>query len=138
MYKLLHPTDAHEADLCDDTSCCQAWISREERMQTGGRMGETLADKVSGPSRETDGMAVCYGGEPIQAVFHAASDGTTRSAQEVWGHRVAYLQAWPPREKCPTITAPSGLRQGFLRRPGEAGLGCDLSGPVEAGSGSPL
>lgn len=135
VYKLLHPTDAHEADLCDDTGCCQAWISREERMQLWGEDAETLADKVTRAITETDGMAVCYGGEPIQAVFHAASDGTTRSAQEVWGTDVAYLQsvASPEGEEVPnyysTVQVSAGDFSSVLTA---AGLGCDLSGPVES------
>ena len=135
VYKLLHPTDAHEADLCDDTGCCQAWISREERMQLWGEDAETLADKVTRAVTETDGMAGCYGGEPIQAVFHAASDGTTRSAQEVWGTDVAYLQsvASPEGEEVPNYYSTVQVSAGdFSAALAGAGLGCDLSGPVES------
>ena len=135
VYKLLHPTDAHEADLCDDTGCCQAWISREDRLAKWGSDGETLAAKVTQAVTETDGMAVCYNGEPIQAVFHAASDGTTRSAQEVWGTDVAYLQsvASPEGEEVPnyysTVQVSAGDFSSVLTA---AGLGCDFSGPVES------
>ena len=135
VYKLLHPTDAHEADLCDDTGCCQAWMSREDRLAKWGSDGEALADKITRAVTETDGMAVCYGGEPIQAVFHAASDGTTRSAQEVWGTEVAYLQSVssPEGEEVPnyysTVQVSAGDFSSVLTA---AGLGCDLSGPVES------
>ena len=47
VYKLLHPTGAHEADLCSDTGCCQAWISVEDRMEKWGEDAETLAAKVT-------------------------------------------------------------------------------------------
>ena len=135
VYKLLHPTDAHEADLCDDTGCCQAWISREDRLETWGAEGEALADKITRAVTETDGMAVCYGGEPIQAVFHAASDGTTRSAQEVWGTEVAYLQSVssPEGEEVPNYYSTVQVSTAdFSAALAGAGLGCDLSGPVES------
>lgn len=93
VYKLLHPTDAHEADLCDNTGCCQAWMSREERMEKWGENRGELAQKIDEAIAATDGMAVCYEGEVIQAVFHAASAEMTRSAADVWGSEVAYLQS---------------------------------------------
>ena len=63
VYKLLHPSGAHEADLCSDPGCCQAWMSREDRMAAwDASEAEALAEKVTRAVTETDGMAVCYGG----------------------------------------------------------------------------
>ena len=135
VYKLLHPTGAHEADLCSDTGCCQAWISVEERMEKWGEEAETLAAKVTQAVTETDGMTVCYEGEPIQAVFHAASDGTTRSAQEVWGADVAYLQSVssPEGEEVPNYYSTVQVSAAdFSAALAGANLGCDLSGAVES------
>ena len=135
VYKLLHPTGAHEADLCSDTGCCQAWISVEERMEKWGDEAETLAAKVTQAVTETDGMTVCYEGEPIQAVFHAASDGTTRSAQEVWGADVAYLQSVssPEGEEVPNYYSTVQVSAAdFSAALAGANLGCDLSGAVES------
>ena len=134
VYKLLHPTGAHEADLCSDTGCCQAWISVEDRMEKWGEDAETLAAKVTQAVTETDGMTVCYEGQPIQAVFHAASDGTTRSAQEVWGADVAYLQSdtSPEGEEVPNYYSTVQVSAAdFSAALAGANLGCDLSGPVE-------
>lgn len=93
VYKLLHPTKAHEAQLCSDPGCCQAWLSREDRMAKWGSDREELAERISAAVRDTDGMVMCYGGEPIQAVFHAASGTATRSAEDVWGSEVPYLHS---------------------------------------------
>lgn len=134
VYKLLHPTGAHEADLCSDTGCCQAWISVEDRMEKWGEDAETLAAKVTQAVTETDGMTVCYEGQPIQAVFHAASDGTTRSAQEVWGADVAYLQSVssPEGEEVPNYYSTVQVSTAdFSAALAGANLGCDLFGPVE-------
>lgn len=131
VYKLLHPTSAHEADLCSDTGCCQAWISREDRMNLWGADGEAYAAKITEAVQSTDGWAVCYDGSPIQAVFHAASAQTTRSALEVWGTDVPYLQSVssPEGEDVPnyysTVTVSAADFAAALPQ-------CDLSGAVES------
>lgn len=99
VYKLIHPTKAHEAHICSDPGCCQAWLSREDRMEKWGSDREALAQRISDAVRDTDGMVMCYGGDPIQAVFHAASGTATRSAEDVWGSEVPYLHS---------VTSPEG------------------------------
>ena len=33
IYKIIHNAGKHqEADICDDSGCCQAWISKEDRL----------------------------------------------------------------------------------------------------------
>ncbi len=142
VYKLLHPTDAHEADLCADSSCCQAWMSREDRMAAwDAAEAEALAEKITLAVTETDGMAVCCGGAPIQAVFHAASAGATRSALEVWGTDVAYLQSVssPEGEGVPNYYSTVQVSAAdFSAALTGAVSGCDLSGPVEGWIGDTL
>ena len=41
--------------------------------------------------QQTEGRIVTYDGEPIAAVFHAASGGQTESAKAVWGTDISYL-----------------------------------------------
>ena len=94
VYQILHHTAAHTADLCDDVGCCQAWISREERAEKwAGEDADALSAKITQAVADTDGMAVCYEGAPIQALFHAASAAFTRSAAEVFGEELPYLQS---------------------------------------------
>lgn len=137
VYKLLHPTDAHEADLCDNTGCCQAWMSREERMAAWGENRDTLADKITLAVESTDGWAVCYGGAPLQAVFHAASGTVTRSAGAVWGTDVPYLQsvASPEGEEVPNyysvVTVPAA---DFAAALPECALSGDCAGWIGATS----
>ena len=131
VYKLLHPTSAHEADLCADPGCCQAWMSREERMALWGEDREALAAKITLAVQSTDGWAVCYDGMPLQAVFHAASAQNTRSAAEVWGAEVPYLQSVPSPEgeEVPNyysvVTVSAADFAAALPE-------CDLSGPPES------
>lgn len=92
MYRIAHPTANHAASLCGDSNCCQAWISREDRLAAWPEEdGEAYAEKIAAAIRETDGEIVTSDGEAILAVFHASSGGVTRSAEEVWGEAISYL-----------------------------------------------
>lgn len=94
LYRLSHPSENHpEADICGDPGCCQAWISREERLELWDKRGrEEYEAKITEAIQSTDGLALFYGDSPILAAFHAASAGSTKSALEVWGEDIPYLQ----------------------------------------------
>ncbi|MDR0325280.1 MAG: SpoIID/LytB domain-containing protein [Oscillospiraceae bacterium] len=84
----------HEnARLCADFECCLAFSPLPEREADWGGQYEELAQKIMKAVDETAGVAILYEGEPIEAVFFAATDGRTRSAAEVWGGEVPYLQS---------------------------------------------
>ncbi|MCD8368399.1 MAG: stage II sporulation protein D [Clostridiales bacterium] len=92
LYRMAHGTDSHDVALCGDPNCCQAWISREERLAAWPEEnGEAYAEKIAVAIADTDGVYLTYGGEPLLAVFHASSGGCTRSALEVWGQDLPYL-----------------------------------------------
>lgn len=94
LYRMDHPSGHHpEVDICGDPGCCQAWMSREERLE-GWAKGErkTYEKKVTKAIQETEGQYLSYDGGPIMAAFHAASAGSTKSALEVWGEDYPYLQ----------------------------------------------
>ena len=85
----------HEnADICDDSSCCQAWISKEDRL---ARWEESTREsnwqKIEQCVNETKGKIITYNNEPINAFFHANSGGTTELPVNVWGGSdLPYLQ----------------------------------------------
>ena len=147
VYQMLHHTAAHTADLCDDVGCCQAWISREERAEKwAGEDADALSAKITQAVVDTDGMVVCYEGAPIQALFHAASAAFTRSAAEVFGEELPYLQSVesPEGEEVPNyhsqvvLTAEEVRTAALAQYPG-ADLSGDPSGwfsqPVENSAG---
>jgi stage II sporulation protein D len=85
----------HEnADICDNSSCCQAWISKEDRLakwEEGVR--ESNWQKIEQCVNETKGKIITYNNEPINAFFHANSGGTTELPVNVWGGSdLPYLQ----------------------------------------------
>ena len=82
-----------QADICTDSTCCQAYISEERARANWGADADSHEAKVETAVKETDGQAILYGGVPILAVFHSSSAGLTRAAGEVWLSDLPYLQA---------------------------------------------
>ena len=85
VYKIQNPK--HEnADICDDSNCCQAWVSKEERL---ARWKETEREdnwkKIKECVDTTKGKIITYENKPINAFFHANSGGTTELPVNVWG-----------------------------------------------------
>lgn len=77
----------HEnADICDSSTCCQAWVSKEDRME---RWEESKRDsnwqKIQNCVDSTKGQIITYNNEPINAFFHSNSGGTTEVPVNVWG-----------------------------------------------------
>ena len=81
------------ADICTDSTCCQAYVDKETSRQNWGEDAEAYEEKVEAAVTETDGQVILYGGQPILAVFHSSSAGFTRAAGEVWQADMPYLQA---------------------------------------------
>ncbi len=103
LYKMRGgPIAAHpEADACDDIACCKAYCTAEQAAaQWGDRAGE-YEDKLARAVDETDSQVICYGGEPILAVFCSSVSGYTQNAGAVWAQDLPYLQSVssPEREE---------------------------------------
>lgn len=91
LYKQAHPTAAHPgAVVCDDPGCCKAYLDEAALRERWGENYETYWDRVCTAAAETDGLVLTYGGEAIQAVFHASSAGKTESSGAIWG-QLPYL-----------------------------------------------
>ena len=74
------------ADICDDSACCQAWISKEDRL---ARWDESLREsnwsKIEQAVQSTKGKIITYENQPINAFFHSNSGGKTELPINVWG-----------------------------------------------------
>ncbi len=96
LYKIVHNSKKHEnADICDDSTCCQAWISKEDRLaRWEDSKKEEYWNKIVKAVNTTQGKMITYNNEPINAFFHANSGGTTEAPINVWGGSgYPYLQA---------------------------------------------
>ena len=77
----------HEnADICDDSTCCQAWVSKEIRFSRWEEAKrESNWAKIEKCVNETKGKIITYQNKPINAFFHSNSGGTTELPVNVWG-----------------------------------------------------
>ena len=75
------------ADICDDSTCCQAWISKENRLARWDRDKEAKWNKIEECVKETQGKIITYNHAPINAFFHSNSGGKTELPVDVWGGR---------------------------------------------------
>ena len=74
------------ADICDDPSCCQAWISKEDRLARWEESKrESNWNKIQNAVNSTKGEIITYDNKPINAFFHSNSGGTTEIPVNVWG-----------------------------------------------------
>lgn len=83
------------ADICDDSTCCQAWISKDDRLARWEESKrESNWQKICDCVNNTKGKIVTYNNQPINAFFHSNSGGTTETPVNVWGGTgYPYLQS---------------------------------------------
>lgn len=86
IYKITTSKKHEIADICDKSTCCQAWISKENRLK---KWDEDKAsdnwNKIVQAVNDTVGKIITYEGKPINAFFHANSGGKTQVPFYVWG-----------------------------------------------------
>lgn len=149
LYKMLSGGNHGDtADICTDSTCCQAWIAEDRARANWGENADAYEEKIEAAVRDTDGETILYGGVPILAVFHSSSAGLTRAAGEVWVNDLPYLQAVEspePQDAIPNYYSRSAFSaEDFRKRVLAAEPGADLSGsmsgwlqhPVTDGAGS--
>ena len=121
------------ADICTDSTCCQAYISLEGARSNWGEQADALEEKIRTAVTDTDGEAILYGGVPILAVFHSSSAGLTRAAGQVWQNDLPYLQPVDSPEASASIPnyysrvdfSPETIREKLLARIPAADLAGD-------------
>lgn len=87
IYKIKTGGGKHEnADICDNSSCCQAWITKEDRLSKWDEeKREEYWNNIVTAVDSTIGKIITYEGEPINAFFHSNSGGNTEIPLNVWG-----------------------------------------------------
>lgn len=93
IYQIRNGGKHENADVCDSSYCCQAWISKENRMaRWEADIAEEYWNKIMKAVNDTKGKIIFYGGEPINALFHSNSGGSTELSLNVWGGNFPYFQ----------------------------------------------
>ena len=96
LYSITHNNKKHgDADICDSSACCQAWISKENRLAKWDEENRTeYWNKIVNAVNNTEGKIITYNGEAIDAFFHSNSGGKTEVPVNVWGGtNYPYLQS---------------------------------------------
>lgn len=88
------PESHNGAQMCTDYTHCKAYcdLAAQADSMWGDQSAEYL-QKIEQAVSATDGVIATYQGEPIAAVFHAASTEKTEAAVDVWGGDTPYLQS---------------------------------------------
>lgn len=81
------------ANLSDDISCCQAYVSWERFQELHPAAYEELKEKIQSAVEATRGELVSYKDLPIDALYHSTCGGHTESAAAAWGSDIPYLQS---------------------------------------------
>lgn len=87
LYKIVHNSKKHDgADICDDSTCCQAWISKEDRLAKWKEENQIeYWNRIVNAVNSTQGKMITYNNQPINAFFHSNSGGSTEAPIDVWG-----------------------------------------------------
>lgn len=96
IYKIQNSGAKHKgADICDNSACCQAWISKDDRLAKWEESSrQSNWEKIVQAVNSTQGKMIIYEGKPINAFFHSNSGGKTETTLNVWGGSgYPYLQA---------------------------------------------
>jgi stage II sporulation protein D len=129
------------ADICGDSTCCQAWTERSAALERWGLDAAQYSEKISRAVADTDGLGILYEGAPIQALFFSSAPGKTTDAVEVWGNAVDYLKSVdsPEGEEVPNYhsqvtLSPQDVKELTL----SAYPGANLSGTPDTWFGTPV
>ncbi|MBR3753598.1 MAG: stage II sporulation protein D [Clostridia bacterium] len=121
------------ADLSDDSSTHQGYLTAEAREKKWGDKAKTYEKKLTEAIEAVSGEVITFEGKPIMAAFHAINSGVTNSAKTVWGGDVAYLQSVVSTgdRLSPDCTKTVVIKADELSRMLNGLEGCELSGEAE-------
>lgn len=91
LRKLNNQNKHENADVCTEASCCQAFISEDTFLQSGGSEEDLI--KMKNITQTTFGEVLTYKGNLIEATYFSCSGGKTEDAVAVWGTSVPYLKS---------------------------------------------
>jgi stage II sporulation protein D len=90
-YKMLYGSNHTNADVCDDCTCCKAYLSEEDLKERWSDQYEWNIEIIRAAVTKTDGLCVTYAHEPILAAFHSSSCGSTEDSVNVFHASLPYL-----------------------------------------------
>jgi stage II sporulation protein D len=82
-----------EADICTNSRCCQAYLSREDMEKRWESNLDAYVSKIEEAVFSTRGEKIFYNGDEIQAFYHACSGGWTEDCANVYVEDLPYLKS---------------------------------------------
>lgn len=122
------------ADISDDSSVHQGYMTSQERKEKFGDQFETYEQKLSRAVKEGGSYVITSGGELITAAFHAISSGQTESSLNLWGSDLPYLQPVQSAgdKLSPDYATTVNLTDAQFKEKAASLKGADLSGDSES------
>ena len=77
--------------VCSDPFCCQAYLTDAELHARWGDAYPKYSEAIRSAVEETCGLVAVYGGELINALYHASSGHATESSEAVFANALPYL-----------------------------------------------
>lgn len=140
-YHKAHPKAAasiNGADISDDTSHYQAYVSEEDARRRFGSDFDWQWAKLTQAVQAVHGLALTQNGRLINALYFSCSAGKTESSQSVWGDAVPYLvevdSAWDsaaPDYKSTVRVSQPAFQHAVASDYAGTALGADPSGWID-------
>ncbi len=92
-HKFLHGGCDSGADICTDSTHCQAYASSSKCIKKWGDSYNNYYAKVYNAVYDTAGQILVYEQEPILALFHSTSGGSTENVENVYSKYLPYLRS---------------------------------------------
>lgn len=84
--------DNPDYDITSDPATHQGYLTEDEMKAKWGDKYETYRNKILEAVSAVYGEYMTYKGEPILALFHAISPGTTQNSKDVWESELPYIK----------------------------------------------
>lgn len=81
-----------EADVCTNSSCCQAFMTHERMQERWGDAYVSNYNRVAEAVMHTAGEVITYKNKLCDALYHAASGGYTEDSENVYANALPYLR----------------------------------------------
>ena len=73
----------------------QVYVPLDELASRWPKDGDAKLARIARAVKETEGLILTYGGEPIQAAFFSTSNGYTENSEDYWSVALPYLRSVP-------------------------------------------
>ncbi|MGI6161109.1 MAG: stage II sporulation protein D [Christensenellales bacterium] len=79
------------ADICSDSTHCQAWNGEEKRREKWGGAFNDNEARLKKAVEETAGLILEYEEQPIEVFYHSTAGGKTENSENVFSKALPYL-----------------------------------------------